>query len=91
MTSSPITESEQERRLENQGLLSKASLCTMNRLNVNLVSNRQYISTQGPLATTFNDFWQMIWDENAHVIVMLTKEMEMNKVCTVSIFAPMFF
>jgi protein tyrosine phosphatase len=80
--SKPITPSEQEKKLEKKGLLSEASLRTMNQSNVDLISNRRYISTQGPLPTTTNDFWQMIWAENTHVIVMLTKEMEMNKVLT---------
>lgn len=42
----------------------------------------RYISTQGPLPATFNDFWALAWDENSRIIVMLTKEEEeeMNRV-----------
>lgn len=39
----------------------------------------QYIATQGPLINTVNDFWWMVWQEKARVIVMTTKEMERNK------------
>jgi protein-tyrosine phosphatase len=32
------------------------------------MTNRRYISTQGPLPETFNDFWQVVWNENSRVI-----------------------
>ncbi|KAI4599180.1 hypothetical protein KJ359_002139 [Pestalotiopsis sp. 9143b] len=39
-------------------------------------SNKRYIASQGPLPTTYNDFWSVIWDQDARVIVMLTAESE---------------
>jgi protein tyrosine phosphatase len=44
------------------------------------MTNRRYISTQGPLPETFNDFWQVVWNENSRVIVMITKDKFINKV-----------
>ncbi|KAJ2797683.1 hypothetical protein H4R21_004225 [Coemansia helicoidea] len=35
-----------------------------------------YIATQGPLPETVGDFWRMVWEERAQVVVMLTKEYE---------------
>ncbi|XP_032594658.1 tyrosine-protein phosphatase corkscrew isoform X2 [Drosophila grimshawi] len=40
---------------------------------------KTYIATQGCLANTKNDFWNMIWQENTRVIVMTTKEIERGK------------
>ncbi|CAF4068666.1 unnamed protein product [Rotaria sp. Silwood2] len=36
------------------------------------VANRKYILTQGPLQATSSHFWQMVWEQNSRVIVMLT-------------------
>ncbi|ORX99526.1 hypothetical protein K493DRAFT_212497 [Basidiobolus meristosporus CBS 931.73] len=42
-------------------------------------SNR-YIATQGPMPSTFPDFWEMVWEQNSRVIVMLTKEEEAGRI-----------
>uniref|UniRef100_A0A8C5SS53 Tyrosine-protein phosphatase non-receptor type n=1 Tax=Laticauda laticaudata TaxID=8630 RepID=A0A8C5SS53_LATLA len=38
-----------------------------------------YIATQGCLQSTVNDFWTMIYQENTHIIVMTTKEVERGR------------
>jgi len=43
-------------------------------------SNKRYIATQGPLPTTFNDFWNVVWQQDVRVIVMLTAEREGGQV-----------
>ncbi|KAH9836776.1 uncharacterized protein C8Q71DRAFT_796909 [Rhodofomes roseus] len=45
-----------------------------------LGTKKRYIATQGPLAATYNDFWTLCWEQNVHVIVMLTREIEGNTV-----------
>ncbi|THH12170.1 hypothetical protein EW145_g171 [Phellinidium pouzarii] len=41
-----------------------------------LSTRRQYIATQGPLPSTFSDFWTVVWEQNVRVILMLTRECE---------------
>ncbi|KAK3551832.1 hypothetical protein QTP70_028997 [Hemibagrus guttatus] len=56
-------------------------------INANYVQNKMcescppkvYIACQGCLATTVNDFWQMVWQEETRVIVMTTKEVEKGR------------
>lgn len=58
-------------------------------INANYVKNtmggresgdqKVYIATQGCLATTVNDFWHMVWQENTRVIVMTTREVEKGR------------
>ncbi|OCH89842.1 hypothetical protein OBBRIDRAFT_777960 [Obba rivulosa] len=41
-----------------------------------LGTTKRYIATQGPLPATYIDFWTLCWEQNVHVIVMLTREIE---------------
>ncbi|CAG0891775.1 unnamed protein product, partial [Cyprideis torosa] len=43
-------------------------------------AKRVYISAQGCLPNTIWDFWRMVWQENARVVVMTTKEVERSRV-----------
>ncbi|XP_041722514.1 receptor-type tyrosine-protein phosphatase R isoform X2 [Coregonus clupeaformis] len=46
-----------------------------------LGDEKAYIATQGPMINTVNDFWQMAWQEDCPVIVMITKLREKNEKC----------
>ena len=44
------------------------------------MSHKKYIATQGPIPATFDDFWNMVWQRDVRVIVMLTAEFEGGQV-----------
>uniref|UniRef100_A0A915D782 Uncharacterized protein n=1 Tax=Ditylenchus dipsaci TaxID=166011 RepID=A0A915D782_9BILA len=42
------------------------------------LTRQNYILTQGPLQTTADDFWQMVYEQNTQVVIMLSKVVEKN-------------
>lgn len=48
-------------------------------LNQGHNSPREFIVTQGPLHSTRDDFWRMVWESNSRAIVMLTRCIEKGR------------
>ncbi|NWU91022.1 PTN7 phosphatase, partial [Upupa epops] len=42
---------------------------------------REYIATQGPMLNTMIDFWEMVWQEETSLIIMITKLQERKEKC----------
>ncbi|XP_051978355.1 tyrosine-protein phosphatase non-receptor type 4b isoform X2 [Xyrauchen texanus] len=41
---------------------------------------KRYIACQGPLPGTCSDFWEMVWEQSAALVVMLTTQVERGRV-----------
>nr|XP_005986138.1 PREDICTED: tyrosine-protein phosphatase non-receptor type 11-like [Latimeria chalumnae] len=65
----------------NQNFVVAAVLKLQNNLEDGRSSEdcKIYIATQGCLQNTVSDFWKMVYQENTHVIVMTTKEVERGR------------
>jgi len=40
----------------------------------------RYMAVQGPLEHTADDFWRMVWEQNASCVVMVTREIESDRI-----------
>ncbi|XP_055045988.2 tyrosine-protein phosphatase non-receptor type 7 [Misgurnus anguillicaudatus] len=58
-----------------------SSYINANYIRGYLGDEKSFIATQGPMINTVNDFWQMAWQEDSPVIVMITKLKEKNEKC----------
>ncbi|KAL3119413.1 hypothetical protein niasHT_008622 [Heterodera trifolii] len=79
---------------------SRARLCPtkanpdgyINASNLNVPVGKhtqlRYVVSQAPIAKTIEDFWQLVWETNARLIVMLVNPHQLNKDDTVPSYIP---
>jgi protocadherin Fat 1/2/3 len=65
-------------------LLSHSGVLGSDYINANYLPGFRrpsaFVATQAPVPNTIPDFWRMVWEQQAGVIVMITREVEMGKV-----------
>ncbi|CAB1329552.1 unnamed protein product, partial [Coregonus sp. 'balchen'] len=59
--------------------IREADTDSMHEEGCHVEEGKVFIATQGCLQNTVVDFWKMVYQENTHVIVMTTKEMERRR------------
>lgn len=63
--------------------LTNGMTCGSDYINANFVigykERKKFICAQGPMDSTVNDFWRMIWEQHLEIIIMLTNLEEYNK------------
>lgn len=62
-------------RVKLEGVANDCDYFNANYVKASL-SHKRYISTQAPIPATFNDFWNVVWQQDVRVVVMLTAEQE---------------
>uniref|UniRef100_A0A8C7IIM2 Tyrosine-protein phosphatase non-receptor type n=1 Tax=Oncorhynchus kisutch TaxID=8019 RepID=A0A8C7IIM2_ONCKI len=63
----------------NANYIRVSSGSSMHEEGRHVEEGKVFIATQGCLQNTVVDFWKMVYQENTHVIVMTTKEMERGR------------
>ena len=62
---------------EGDGMAEEAS----NENDTSIISGKclKYFACQGPVESTVSDFWALLWQEQVHVVAMLTQTQEAGK------------
>lgn len=63
-------------KIRNKDTVNCDSYINASPLYFTTMPKQCYIATQGPINDTLGDFWQMVWEQDCKVIVMLTKLVE---------------
>ncbi|KAJ2003569.1 phosphotyrosine-specific ptp2-like protein [Coemansia thaxteri] len=66
-------------RIAGDGLAAHPGCDYINASFLGYFGGPVYIAAQGPLPDTSNDFWNMVWEQEARVVVMLTRNTESGR------------